>query len=135
MKRGKLICTICGKGSSYKTDKDCVVCPACGHKTKDLSHVSSEDRKRVSKNLCAKCYKKEMYLQMVDEIGGFLGNRDWFGPKDFVSMALNINLRRWARYFGAKPKDIVRALKRVKREDKILLDFEVGDLTRLEEEK
>lgn len=132
MKRERLICTVCGKGSSYKVDRHRVACEKCGYKPTDLSHVSSEDRHRVRKNLCVRCYKKEMRLQMVDEIGGFLGNRDWHGAMNLVAMAKDIQLKRWAWYFGATEKDIFRALKRIQREDDALPDFEDGDKDTLE---
>lgn len=76
--------------------------------------------------------KREMYNLLCDEIGGFLGNHDWKGEKNLVEMAQDRKLRQWAEYYGAKPKDIHKALKRIRREDKVLLDFEIGDPEKLE---
>lgn len=130
MKGEKLICTICGKGSYYKTNKARVVCPTCGHRPTDLSHVSSEDRHRVGKNLCIRCYKKEMKIQMFDEIGGFLGNRDYTGDNNLVAMAKAIVSVGWARYYGASEYQVFKALKAIQHGE--VLDMPDGPVESLE---
>jgi hypothetical protein len=81
-------------------------------------------RRRIAKYIIG----QEKWNQLVDEIGGFLGNRDWKGDLKLADMAMDPELRQWASHFGALPNDIFWALKTIQKEDGVLQDFEDGML-------
>jgi len=128
MKRGKLICAICGKGSAYKVDRPESTCNCCGKATEERVH--RDDRHRVGKSLCVRCYKREMRLQMRDEIGGFLGNREYHGDNNLVAMAKAIVADGWAKHYGASEYQVFKALKAIQEGE--VLDIPDGVVETLE---
>lgn len=128
MMREKLTCVSCGKGSHYRIMKKARTCPDCG--VKHPSVVDSTDRHRVRKGLCVRCYKKEMLAQMRDEIGGFLGNREWHGENNLVAMCQDPQLKRWGKSYGASEYQMFRALKAM--QDGEILNIEDGPVEALE---
>lgn len=130
MEIGKLICKSCGKESTYGINRERGFCRCC-HQTIPERPVAA-DRKRVRDVLCYACFRDSMRLQMEDELLGYLGNHDWYGENNLVAMAKDSGIKQWASYFQVTEYMIFHALKRMQKEDKLLLDMEDGDVDMLE---
>jgi hypothetical protein len=123
MFRERLTCVACDGGSTYKVTKKAYTCSHCN--TEISAKVADSDQNRVRRKLCAPCYKREMLLQMEDEIGGFLGNREYHGDNNLVAMAKSIVAYGWAGYYGASEYQVFIALKAIQGDG--VLDIEDGD--------
>jgi hypothetical protein len=80
--------------------------------------------KRIAKFIIG----QDKWNLFVDEIGGFLGNRDWSGKRVLADMAKDPQLLRWASYYGAIAEDVLWALRTIQKEDGVLRGFETGEL-------